>query len=273
MKYDPAGWRLSPHLRHGPTAPIKVTKATRRHSKFVVLVSCFVLMPSARVVLKTMVIQAIVRLRRVRPTRAFHLRVYQEILSRTESICRHLRASTRPRRPALQQIAADNKLLLGDEEIEMLIEEKSRRFQHLVSSRNVLYPGAVPCAGRLGAVWPLGIASGALRDEIELMLRGAGLLEAFRFIVSAGDTDRTKPEPDPYLRAAELHGVPPAACVAIEDSHWGLQSARAAGMRTIAITHTYPRNSLTEADAIVDSLDEITVEFINELTAERESGS
>jgi beta-phosphoglucomutase len=200
-----------------------------------------------------------------------HLRVYQEIL---EPHGIHLDQATYAAKylgfddeGAFQQISADNQLLLGDEEIEMLIEEKSRLFQRLVSSRNVLYPGAVPCASRLGAVWPIGIASGALRAEIELMLRGAGLLEAFRFIVSAGDTDLTKPAPDPYLRAAELHGVPPAACVAIEDSHWGLQSARAAGMRTIAITHTYPRASLTEADAIVDSLDEITPEFVNQLTA------
>jgi HAD superfamily hydrolase (TIGR01509 family) len=134
-----------------------------------------------------------------------------------------------------------------------------------VSDGNVLYPGAAACVRRLGASWPLGIASGALRAEIELMLRGAGLLDAFRFIVSAGEADRTKPAPDPYLRAAELLGIAPGACVAIEDSHWGLQSARAAGMRTIAITHTYPRESLTEADAVVDSLDEITVERINNL--------
>ena len=147
----------------------------------------------------------------------------------------------------------------------MLIAQKSRRFQELVENRNVLYPGAVPCAQRLGAAWPLGIASGALRDEIELMLRGAGLLDAFRFIVSSGDTEHTKPAPDPYLRAAELLGVPPAACVAIEDSHWGLQSARTAGMRTIAVTHTYPRDTLLEAEAIVDSLDEITVEFVKRL--------
>ena len=200
-----------------------------------------------------------------------HLRVYQEIL---EPHGIHLDQATYCAKylgfddeGAFQQIAADNKLLLGDEEIEMLIEEKSRRFQQLVSSRNVLYPGAVSCVGRLGVAWPLGIASGALRDEIELMLRGAGLLEAFRFIVSAGDTDLTKPAPDPYLRAAELHGVPPSACVAIEDSHWGLVSARAAGMRTIAITHTYPRASLTEADTVVDSLDEITVELVNNLGA------
>jgi len=106
----------------------------------------------------------------------------------------------------------------------------------------------------------------ALRHEIELMLRGAQLLDAFRFIVSAGDTDRTKPAPDPYLRAAELHGVPPAQCVAIEDSHWGLQSAHDAGMRTIAISHTYPRDTL-EADRVVDSLDELTVDLVRGLPA------
>ena len=99
------------------------------------------------------------------------------------------------------------------------------------------------------------------------MLRGAKLLDAFKFIVSSGDTERTKPAPDPYARAAELHGVPPAACVAIEDSHWGLQSAREAGMRTLAITHTYPKETLRDANAIVDSLDEITVDFVKKLDA------
>ena len=148
----------------------------------------------------------------------------------------------------------------------MLIAQKSRRFQQIVSSGDVLYPAAAPCVRRLAAAWPLGIASGALRPEIELMLRGAGLLETFRFIVASGETERTKPAPDPYLRAAELHGVPAAACVAIEDSHWGLQSARAAGMRTIAVTHTYPRDTLLEADAVVDSLDEITVDFVKRVT-------
>jgi beta-phosphoglucomutase len=160
---------------------------------------------------------------------------------------------------AFRQIAADYGLLLGDEEIELLMLEKSRRFEALVSGADVLYPGAAACARTLAATWPIGVASGALRHEIELMLRGAGLLGAFKFIVAAGETDRTKPAPDPYLRAAELHGVPPGACVAIEDSRWGLQSARTAGMRTIAITHTYPRDTLlVDADVVVDSLAEIT---------------
>jgi beta-phosphoglucomutase len=164
---------------------------------------------------------------------------------------------------ALQRIAEDNGLLLGDEELELLVVEKGRVLEALVGARDVLYPGAVECVRRLAAAFPVGIASGALRADIDLMLRGAGIQDLFRFIVAAGDTDRTKPAPDPYLRAAELHGVPAAACVAIEDSRWGLESARAAGMRTIAITHTYPHTALAgSADRVVDSLTELTRDLI-----------
>src|SRR5262249_5703017 len=102
------------------------------------------------------------------------------------------------------------------------------------------------------------------RADIDLMLKGAGLADRFRFVVSAGDTDETKPAPDPYLKAAELHGLPPSACVAIEDSHWGLQSAQTAGMRTIAVAHTYPRAELS-ADRVVDSLDEITTSLVEQM--------
>jgi beta-phosphoglucomutase len=195
-----------------------------------------------------------------------HLRSYQEILAphgvtlTTEEYCaRYLGFDDEG---AFRRIAEDYDLLFGDEEIELLLQEKTRAFQALLSGTSVLYPGAAACVARLGERWPLGIASGALRHEIELMLQGARVRDAFRFIVAAGDTDRTKPAPDPYLRAAELHGVAAAECVAIEDSVWGLQSAKDAGMRTIAITHTYPRDALTLADRIVDSLDELTEEII-----------
>jgi HAD superfamily hydrolase (TIGR01509 family) len=167
---------------------------------------------------------------------------------------------------ALRRIAEDTGLILGDEEIELLVVEKGRVFEALVGSRDVLYPGAADCVRRVAAAWPVGIASGALRADIDLILRGADIAGLFRFIVAAGDTDRTKPAPDPYLRAAGLHGVPAAACVAIEDSHWGLESARGAGMRTIAVTHTYPREALAGgADRVVDSLDELTRELIASL--------
>jgi beta-phosphoglucomutase len=197
-----------------------------------------------------------------------HLRVYRELLGpsgvniSTELYYERYLGSDDE--GVFKQVAIDYGLLLGDEEIEMLIAEKAQRFEALVSSTDVMYPTASACVRRLADVWPLGIASGARRSEIDLMLRGAGLGDAFRFIVAAGDTDHGKPAPDPYLRAAELHGVPPAGCVAIEDSHAGLDSARSAGMRTIGIATTYPRDTLA-ADLIVGSLDEITVHAIRDL--------
>jgi beta-phosphoglucomutase len=197
---------------------------------------------------------------------SLHLRSYQDILAphgvtltQAEYCARYLGFDDEG---AFRKIASDYGLLFGEEEIELLMLEKTRRFQSLVASGDVLYPGAVACVRRLAAEWPIGIASGALRHEIDLMLKGGGLDGMFRFIVAAGETDRTKPAPDPYLRAAELHGVAPAECVAIEDSHWGLQSARDAGMITIGITHTYPREALAGADHVVDSLDELSAEFI-----------
>ena len=63
------------------------------------------------------------------------------------------------------------------------------------------------------------------------------------------------------MRAAELHRRPAAECVAIEDSRWGIDSARQAGLACIGITNTYPRPELTAADHIVDSLDEVTAEL------------
>jgi len=197
-----------------------------------------------------------------------HLRSYQEILAphgvtlTPEIYCeRYLGFDDEG---AFRRIAEDYGLLFGDEEIELLMLEKTRHLQTLVASSDVLYPGAVRCVERLSVDWPLGIASGALRHEIELMLRGGGLDRAFRFIVATGDTDRGKPAPDPYARAAELHGVAPGECVAIEDSHAGLESARGAGLRTIAITNTYPRETLS-ADRIVDSLDELTVDYLQRM--------
>jgi len=151
---------------------------------------------------------------------------------------------------------------LDDRRVEALLEEKSRIFDAVIQRTDVLYPGAAECVHRLAAHFPLGIASGALRYEIEMVLRRAGLDRWFRFIIGAGDTANSKPSPDPYSRAAELHGVPASACVAIEDSHWGIESAKAAGLKCIGITTTYPASELGSADHIIDSLEEFSHELI-----------
>jgi beta-phosphoglucomutase len=150
--------------------------------------------------------------------------------------------------------------------LDALIDEKGRVFEAMVAGGDMLYPGAAECVARLAANWPLGIASGAARPEIEAMLGGRGLDRYFQFIVAAGETPAGKPAPDPYRKAAALHGHPPEACVAIEDSRWGIASAKAAGLWCIGITHTYPVAELLEADAIVTSLAELTPDLMRTLT-------
>ena len=149
-----------------------------------------------------------------------------------------------------------------DAQLAAILERKTVIFDDLVASSDVLFPEAVPCVRRLAETMPLGIASGALRHEIAAILRKAALDDCFRFIVAAGETAASKPAPDPYRRAAELHGVPPGHCVAIEDSRWGIESAKGAGLRCVGITQTYPAAGLPGADAIIDSLDEFTVDLL-----------
>lgn len=167
-------------------------------------------------------------------------------------------------------VARDQGVFAPDADLSDFVREFIRKkglvFDRLIASGAVLFPGAAACFARLGAQFPLGIASGAFREEIERILDGAGLRHHFQAIVGAADTSRNKPHPAPYLEAARQLGTHPPACVAIEDSMWGLDSARAAGMLTIAVTNSYPAERLT-ADVIVSGLDEITTELIRGILA------
>ncbi len=168
---------------------------------------------------------------------------------------------------AFLAIAEDRGITLTEEDVHALRSAKSAIFQTLVAAGGVLYDGASTCVERLAAEYPLGIASGAMRHEIEAILRAGALERYFRFIVASGDTVCGKPAPDPYLRAAALHGLAPGHCVAIEDSRWGIESAHGAGMKCIGITHTYPAAELADADLVVNRLEEITTGLIRHLVA------
>jgi beta-phosphoglucomutase-like phosphatase (HAD superfamily) len=140
-----------------------------------------------------------------------------------------------------------------------------------LSSGSIIFPGAIECIQTLARSFPLAIASGALGPEIAQVLGHAGLAGCFKAISSASDGVRGKPAPDLYLLAlAKLRGisdVSAAGCVAIEDSLWGLEAAKLAGMRTVAITHTYPAADLGTADLVVNQLDEITVQKLQALVS------
>ena len=165
-----------------------------------------------------------------------------------------------------QALAADRGLTVDAEKIEGWIEAKSRIIEQMLSSGSVLFPGAADCVNMFAARVPLGIASGALGPEIELVLHHAGLRSCFRAIASASDGVRGKPAPDLYLLAlSRLEIADPRSCIAIEDSHWGLDAASTAGLRCIAVTHTYPASELQQADLVVDHLSDLSIANIEQL--------
>ena len=128
-----------------------------------------------------------------------------------------------------------------------------------------LIPGAVEAVERIAARWPLGLASSSNRELIDAALEAAGLARYFRVTVSSEEVERGKPAPDVYLEAARRLEVVPAHCAAIEDSQNGIRSAKAAGMRVIAIPNRrFPpgEEALAEADVVLDSIAELTPEVV-----------
>jgi HAD superfamily hydrolase (TIGR01509 family) len=124
-----------------------------------------------------------------------------------------------------------------------------------------LFDGAVEAVKRLAARWPLGLASSSNRELIDLVLELSGLAPCFQVTVSSEEVARGKPAPDVYLDAAHRLGVRPGRCAAVEDSENGIRSAKAAGMRVLAIPNPlYPpaEDALALADDVLDSLEELT---------------
>jgi beta-phosphoglucomutase-like phosphatase (HAD superfamily) len=140
----------------------------------------------------------------------------------------------------------------------------------MLSAGEVLFAGAAEFIREAAAAVPIAIASGAQRHEIEEILDATGLRSSFRTIVAAGETARGKPSPDPYARAfqllQQLNGATAAnRCVAIEDSRWGLESARGAGLRCVGVTTSYAAPELHGAELIVDGLHTLTLSMLEKL--------
>ncbi len=128
-----------------------------------------------------------------------------------------------------------------------------------------LIDGAVEAVQRLAAAFPLAVASSSNRPLIDAVLAVAGLERYFAATVSSEEVARGKPAPDVYLEAARRLGVAPTSCTAVEDSHGGIRSAKAAGMHVIAIPNpTFPPDeaSLDLADVVLRSLAELTPDYI-----------
>ena len=150
------------------------------------------------------------------------------------------------------------------------------RLVDLVHAKGVLKPGVAEALDvARGSGSRMALASSSPYVIIDAVLDTFGLRSAFEVIHSAEEEARGKPEPDVYLTATRKLGVDPAACVALEDSPNGVLSAKAAGMKCIAIPEPALRDDprLARADAILGSLLEFDATLLNRLWAQPEDGS
>ncbi|HEY2385904.1 MAG TPA: HAD family phosphatase [Candidatus Binatia bacterium] len=197
-----------------------------------------------------------------------HLRAFQDVLrplgialTREDYVADYLGFDDRGVFTEAMRVAGRR---ASDADIHALMQEKAVAFRRVLERDVLVYPGVASfvaaCAGL-----PLGVVSGALRDEVEIILRHAGIRDAFRVIVAAEDVAEGKPDPEGYLRALAALQAPgvsiaPAECLVVEDSLAGLEAGRRAGMRRLAVTNSYPADQLrAAADHVVATLEGLTL--------------
>jgi len=143
--------------------------------------------------------------------------------------------------------------------VDEILAEREAIYEALIADPANLapMPGALAFLDALRArALALAVATGSPRRQGELILRGLGIAECFRVLVTGSDVPRSKPAPDVYLRAARELGLAPARCVAIEDSATGVASAKAAGMRVIVVPNRYTAHQDLRADARAENLEQ-----------------
>ena len=204
-----------------------------------------------------------------------HLKAYQQalaedglLLDRDEYFARYLGYDDVG---MLQALARDRGLAWTDRHVTALVARKGMKLQAMLEGDEVLFAGAAAFVRAAAAEVPIAIASGALRHEIVQIVNAAGLGDLFSAIVASGDTPESKPSPAPYvlaferLQQASRKTLDRRRCVAIEDSVWGLESARGAGLRCVGVTTSYPAAELTGAELVVGGLSTLTLPMLEDL--------
>lgn len=149
---------------------------------------------------------------------------------------------------------------LGPGMVEKLVERKSRLYLD-GAGKIELFDGVRELLDSLPPSLPSTIASGGRRVDILAVLRRHGLAEKFPSFVCGDDIDKSKPDPECFLRGLDLLGQPGGGlaaenCLVFEDSFRGVEAAGSAGMRCVAVTHFYTAEELSGADWVLNSLRE-----------------
>jgi beta-phosphoglucomutase len=168
-------------------------------------------------------------------------------------------------------------LKTGRKQISNLIEEKKHIYKELAKTEGKMIEGVRDFLTLLKEnSIPMAICSGSLLSEVEMLLEDTGLRPLFKVIVSGEQVKKGKPDPEGFLLTLKKlnnnvnsgqagNHILPVECIVIEDSHWGLEAAKAAGMHTIAVTNSYDAEQLNMAEKVVDRLNELSIEDLQQL--------
>jgi HAD superfamily hydrolase (TIGR01509 family) len=163
---------------------------------------------------------------------------------------------------------------LDSDGLKKMMDAKTLAFQSIIQNEGLMaYPAVPEFVMAVSQRYPLAVASGARRHELETVLESAGIRSFFEVVVSADDVEYGKPHPESYLKAVEelnasgkrTTPIKPEECVVIEDSKDGIASAHAAGMKCVAVATSFPVFELAHADLVVPALASLRVSQIEDL--------
>jgi HAD superfamily hydrolase (TIGR01509 family) len=142
--------------------------------------------------------------------------------------------------------------------IDRLRDERNALYSNLLVQATRVTPGITRVLDALHGRYVMGVVTSSRKDHFDVIHRNTGLLKYFDFVLTASDFSRVKPDPEPYLRAVHRSGASPEACVAIEDSERGLESATRAGISCIVVPTALTRGgNFAGAQRILASIGEI----------------
>jgi HAD superfamily hydrolase (TIGR01509 family) len=174
-----------------------------------------------------------------------------------------------PRNDVILRQFFGNRLTEG--EIRFLTQDLERRFREAIGPHAQPLPG-IPTLikGIHAAGIPMAVASSAVAKNVEFIVAALGLKSYFRFLLNGDEVTHPKPDPEIYLQAAAKLGKPAAACVVFEDTYVGVEAAKRAGMKCVAIASTFSSEELrshTKADLVVETVEGLTVKNLRDLFA------
>jgi len=200
-----------------------------------------------------------------------HLRAFQRTvetlglrLSTTDYYLRYLACDDKS---FFRRFLEDNGQRWTEGEIARLVREKGICFEEMIGEDIRIFPGVVEFLEAIRGKFHVAIGSGALTEEINLILRRKGLSEFFGFVIGADDTENPKPSPEVYLKCLERlrtdydRTITAAQCVVFEDSPHGVLAAKRAGMRCFGITNSCSGDELALADRVAEGFSEIIDDF------------